>query len=119
MGSFSIAFAKIFNSNPYQYQTDSLFTSQRSTYFGVPTSTRAAVIITYIDENGFTWTSQSSGNDQIGSFVNIFYSFPDGGDGYRYTVKGNFNCILYNTSSPGQYKNITNGSFTAKFGNGN
>jgi hypothetical protein len=117
--NFTIDFARIFYSNPYQMQLDSLFTFQKYTNFGPVTSTEAGAIISHTDEHGFTWSTQNTGNAQIGSYVWIQYSFEEGGVGYRYTVKGTFSCLLYNTSSPGQYKNITNGTFTGKFGFGN
>ena len=117
--NLTISFQKVFPSLPMQYQADSLFTFQRYTYFGPPSLEKAAAVISYTDANGFVWTTQNTGNAQIGSFVNINSSFELGETGYRYTVKGTFTCLLYNTSSPGQYKNITNGSFTAKFGFGN
>lgn len=112
----TIDFAKMFSSTPNLTQMDSLFTFQRYSYFGPPTFSQATAIISYTDSNGFTWTTQNTGNAQIGSFVMINYSFAESGTGYRYTVKGTFSCLLYNTSSPTQYKTITNGAFTGKFG---
>src|SRR5207237_9824605 len=107
--NFTIDFQKIFYNTPTRVQADSLFTFQRYNYFKQPTSSQAAAVISYTDQNGFTWSTVGGGN-QTGSYVNITYSFEEGGTGYRYTVKGNFYCLLYNTSSPTQYKNITNAS---------
>jgi hypothetical protein len=116
--SFTIVFSKIYyTSTPLPEQLDSLFGIRRYTDFGPETSVRAVAAITWIDSNGIQWSTRNTGTNQSGSYVNITYSIPAGGLGYRYTVKGSFFCTLYNNSN--QAKEISSGEFTGKFGAGN
>jgi hypothetical protein len=117
--NFYIAFGKIFYSMPLPAQVDSLYSQSSYTYFGPPAPSLISAVISYTDENGFVWSTQNPNRDQTGSYIYVNSAVPEGDVGYRYTVKGTFFCTLYCSSSPGQYKTISSGEFTAKFSFGN